>query len=116
MENHEKNSLKIQKAIIVLNKINLIKRGLPEKQKALYTSLMNTQKQLNKEYENLLKSKKELDEKADIVEHATITVHQRIYPNVKILFGNKLKVVQEHGIGVVFALKDDEINVKKITG
>jgi uncharacterized protein (DUF342 family) len=116
LENHEKNSLKIQKAIIVLNKINLIKRGLPEKQKALYTSLMNTQKQLNKEYENLLKSKKELDEKADIVEHATITVHQRIYPNVKILFGNKLKVVQEHGIGVVFALKDDEINVKKITG
>ena len=115
IENHEKNSFKVQKALIVLNKINLVKRGLPEKQKALYTSLMKTQKQLNKEYEILVKLKKELDEAADTIEHATITVHQRVYPNVKILFGNKMKVVHEHGIGVVFTLKDDEITVHKIT-
>ncbi len=114
-KNHKINVEKVSKAITVLNKINIIKRGLPDKQKKLYRSLIETQKQLKSEVELLTEIGKGLESVFKEVENASISVHQRVYPNVRIEFGHLKKVVKEHGIGVKFRIKDKQIGAFKIT-
>ena len=103
----------------MINKINVIKRELPGKQKKLYRSLIETQKQLKNEdglLDGLLAGiGKELESVFKGVENAVISVHQRVYPNVRIEFGHLKKAAQEHGIGVNFRIEDKQIGTFKIT-
>ncbi len=99
----------------MINKINVIKRELPGKQKKLYRSLIETQKQLKNEDGLLAGIGKELESVFKGVENAVISVHQRVYPNVRIEFGHLKKAAQEHGIGVNFRIEDKQIGTFKIT-
>ncbi len=96
IKNHKVNVEKVLKAIAVLNKINVIKRGLPGKQKKLYRSLIETQKQLKNEDGLLAGIGKELQSVFKGVENAVISAHQRVYPNARIEFGH-LRLLKNTG-------------------
>jgi len=107
------NVEKVNKAFGVLNKINLLKRGLPPKHQQLYNDLVAVRTKLQDEEKQLIALKTELEEEQKKTTAATIKIIQKIYPGVRIEFGTVKKIVQEEIQKVVFMLKDDEIIVVK---
>ena len=43
------------------------------------------------------------------MENARINIKQKVYPGVKVGFGNLKKNVKDHGVGINFRLKDNKI-------
>lgn len=115
VKTNKANTIKVKKAIYLLNKIKLLKRVLPEKQQQLYDLLVKTSKSLEQERKVFRKTKSEIDEALEKVIKAQIEIKQKMYPGVVIEFGNKKKTLHNHSIGVTFRIKNDEISAFKKT-
>lgn len=109
LKQHKSNKEKVSKSIHLLNKIKLFKRNLSEKQEKLFVALYDTVKKLDKEKNVLNKVKMEIDDALGGMENARINIKQKVYPGVKVGFGNLKNKVKDHGVGINFRLKDNKI-------
>lgn len=109
LKNNKTNIEKIDKAVLLLEKIKLLKRTLPPNKQEQYNNLLAAKKKLLEEKNALAKTKKELYDVFEHLKKAVIRVRQQTYPGVSIEFGNVKKTVQEETAGVSFRIKDEAI-------
>jgi len=109
------NIEKIQKALLILKKVRLLKDKLTKKQQHLYQRLHAAREKLEIEQKELIKKKDKLDSDLKYIEKAVIKIEKKTYPGVHIHFGKYKKAVEFEDDRLIFRWRDNKIVAFKMT-
>ena len=105
----EETEERIKKSLYTLYFIEVDQGVLPPEKEALLKKLKDVQESLPEQIEHLKAKKEDLKKNLTVRENARVIVHKKVYPKVRIMFGDRSLITDSEMGPTVFRPKDGEV-------